>query len=671
LGFTEDANALIMQKKFDALEALWMTRLEGDTSDIEPFLQIAKALRKAEQRSVSDTLLGLLADTLQERKQWAQRLTVIKEIARLSKHPANFRQQIEESLMKGLSGKKSFKRVLEFVGFSDKESNPVEKADKIESWLQYDEGECFFMTGRGAGRVTELNPDLGIARLDFEKDKRVSVPLGAAQKYLTPLPEGHVLREKFTRPDDLKKEALKSQPAMFARVLQSFGRAMTMPEVRDALIGIVPEEKWSSWWTAARKNPQIVISGSGAKATYAWNASTSDAAASIQKEFDKADLKTKLDLARKHSFRDQTLADHISAKLASEAVRVSRTDQALAWQILTVLETLPGNYEIPFDQATLLTGPMASRVVASIGDKALRERALLAVREKHPDWPKVYGELFFMDDEPRMLTLMMNALEEGGQTEIRDRLIEETLRYPRRHPRAFYWYAKRVNDDETQEVSYSLVFQILEAVTSDEFAPVRARLRDFFDKGQLVIRTIVKVDNEESARKLADSIDRYGGIEDYRREMVKQTLLMKYPSLREPEAEPVYATAEMLAAKRQELEHMIKVDIPANSKAIQVAREMGDLRENFEYKAARQRAEYLAARAGELQGALQRRRPPRGDDPRSVGVCTGEGDLLQPVRRGQSPHRPRRRRHRLVHGQRLHARVDPQVDGRVSSFSGA
>src|SRR6202000_3228972 len=70
--------------------------------------------------------------------------------------------------------------------------------------------------------------------------------------------------------------------------------------------------------------------------------------------------------------------------------------------------------------------------------------------------------------------------------------------------------------------------------------------------------------------------------------------------------EPVYATQEMLEKKRAELDHMKRVEIPENSKAIQVAREMGDLRENFEYKAARQRAEYLSARVGELSGEISR-----------------------------------------------------------------
>jgi transcription elongation GreA/GreB family factor len=81
---------------------------------------------------------------------------------------------------------------------------------------------------------------------------------------------------------------------------------------------------------------------------------------------------------------------------------------------------------------------------------------------------------------------------------------------------------------------------------------------------------------------------------------------MKFPQLREPQAEPVYATADSLEKKRAELTHLKSVEIPANSKALQAAREMGDLRENFEYKAARARAEYLSARVGELASEISR-----------------------------------------------------------------
>src|SRR5207237_546990 len=154
------------------------------------------------------------------RSQWRDRFTVLKEIGRLHKHPAQLRPQFEEALRKAFGSRKSFDRAFQFAKFNDPQSNPVERAEKIETWLTYDEGECFFMAGRGAGCVTELNPELGITRLDFEKEKRVSVPLGAATKFLVPLQEGHVLREKFKNQEKLRGEAKALPAQFFARVLQ-------------------------------------------------------------------------------------------------------------------------------------------------------------------------------------------------------------------------------------------------------------------------------------------------------------------------------------------------------------------------------------------------------------------------------------------------------------------
>ena len=153
MAFRDDAQRLIQEKNFDELESLWMTRLDEDPSDVDTFVTVAKALRKAEQRTQSDTLLGLLGDALKERGLWRRRFAVLKEIGRLHKHPAQLRPQIEEALRKALGSRRSFDRAFQFAKFNDPLSNPVERAEKIETWLTYDEGECFFMAGRGAGCV--------------------------------------------------------------------------------------------------------------------------------------------------------------------------------------------------------------------------------------------------------------------------------------------------------------------------------------------------------------------------------------------------------------------------------------------------------------------------------------------------------------------------------------
>lgn len=608
MNLVEQVAPLIEKKSFDEVEALWMSAMEAEPRPVEQFMEAARLLRKADERSRADALLDLLGDALKERGLWPERLTVLKELARLSKKPATLRGPIEEAARNTFSNKPSFKKVIDKVRFDSAEGNPAEKAEKLETWLTFDEGEIFFMPGRGVGVVVELNADLAVCRLDFEREKRVSVPLGAAQKFLTPLPETHLLRRKITASDELRKEVAANPAGTFERLLKDFGRPLMVNEVKESLIGIVDDGKWSSWWTAARKNPQVIVTGTGAKASYSWSESTHAADKTVRVKFDGATLKEKLELAKKHSSRAPELADHFSSSLAAEAEKLAKSDPATAFEVLSSLEKLPGKYQSSLDPASLLNSQMASRVVTAISDRQLREKAIRLVRENHPEWPKVFGELFFLEDDPRTISLIESALAEAGETSMRDRLTDETLRYPRRHPKAFYWYCKKTHDagDLPEKNAGVVLQQMLDALHWDEFSSLKSKFKEFFDKGGLAARILMNAISEEQARKFVDTLDRHGSLEEYRRDLLKQTAHLKFPTLREPAVEPIFATAEMLAAKREEFERLKNVEIPANLKAIQEAREMGDLRENFEYKAARQRQEYLAARITELQRELQR-----------------------------------------------------------------
>ena len=59
-------------------------------------------------------------------------------------------------------------------------------------------------------------------------------------------------------------------------------------------------------------------------------------------------------------------------------------------------------------------------------------------------------------------------------------------------------------------------------------------------------------------------------------------------------------TKAMLESKSQELEYLMNVEIPANSKDIGAARELGDLRENSEYQYAKDKQKFLNRRMNEL-----------------------------------------------------------------------
>ena len=123
---------------------------------------------------------------------------------------------------------------------------------------------------------------------------------------------------------------------------------------------------------------------------------------------------------------------------------------------------------------------------------------------------------------------------------------------------------------------------------------------------------------------MLEALNRAGGLEEHRRSTVREALLMKFPALRAPAREWIYGTAESIEAKRRELTHMRSVELPENARAMQAAKELGDLSENFEYHATRQRHEYLSARIASLADELSRARPLDATqiDPAEVRVGT-------------------------------------------------
>src|SRR6266478_6651173 len=65
---------------------------------------------------------------------------------------------------------------------------------------------------------------------------------------------------------------------------------------------------------------------------------------------------------------------------------------------------------------------------------------------------------------------------------------------------------------------------------------------------------------------------------------------------------------ESLERRKDEYRELVEKKIPANSREIALARSYGDLRENHEYKAAKEMQKLLMRRKGELETALVRAR---------------------------------------------------------------
>jgi transcription elongation GreA/GreB family factor len=155
---------------------------------------------------------------------------------------------------------------------------------------------------------------------------------------------------------------------------------------------------------------------------------------------------------------------------------------------------------------------------------------------------------------------------------------------------------------------------LLRVLDNKAFKGQHASLRKLFDSGEAADKAAASLDAAGAARVL-DALNRDSGLEDYRKDRVREHIFSRHPHLHGEKKQYTYVTKEKLEEKRDELAKLMNVDMPQNSKEIQRTREYGDLRENFEYHAARHRQEMLSSRAKSLHDELA---ATREIDPKTV-----------------------------------------------------
>jgi transcription elongation GreA/GreB family factor len=608
MTITRSTQHQLSKGDFDSIEGDWLTKIEKDPSDLEYYVGVARALVGTGEEARARSLLELLDDHLREGGHWALRLQLLKRAGTLFVPTDKLHPTLSSTLGKLYGDRSTYKALFEAVGLHRAPTDipkTWEKVDRLEGLLAFDVGTVVAMEGKGVGRVVEANLGLESFKVDFERIRGLTVGFKAAPKLLRPLATDHVLRRKLEAPAVLK--AL-TPPELLRTVLQSYDKPLTAGEIRDILAGLVSESQWTAWWSAARKHGQVVASGSGARQTYHWAESSGHALDSVWKAFERADPRKKIERLRREGARDEGLRDKMAANLAKVGEEVADSDPGLAFEIWFAIERSGSKLvnEVDWTPEDLLTG-QHQRLFSGIEERLLRERAYAMVRERREDWPVIYRDAMSKESDPRALDLLADGLATGAPREL-DRLLDSLLAQPHRNPPGFVWLAERAAVDEAMRTRNSLrmLQQILTTLSRDEFAPFRVRLLALAESGGTVPRLLSHL-TEDQAAQAEDAIQRAAPLEPYQRETLVNAIHLRFQGLRkESGPPPIYALIASVEAKRAELHQIMSIDIPANRKAIEEARAMGDLRENFEYKSARQRHEYLNARAATLNADLQR-----------------------------------------------------------------
>lgn len=194
-------------------------------------------------------------------------------------------------------------------------------------------------------------------------------------------------------------------------------------------------------------------------------------------------------------------------------------------------------------------------------------------------------------------------------------LEEQTLRGP-----VILWIVKNRNASAYKDILSPLIgedlLSALLAAVDDEalqretvVTTARIALADALSDDKDLIRDMLESSTADTARDLAQTLLLNQGFEDLTKKSILARIIKVFPSVQslvatkssDSKEKRLLVSAWSLQARREELEDIVKNQLPASKAAIEAARELGDLRENSEYKMAREHDEVLSARRGQLE----------------------------------------------------------------------
>jgi transcription elongation GreA/GreB family factor len=503
----------------------------------------------------------------------------------------------------------------------------------------------------GFGQVAEWNLLLNQILINFQGKKGHPMQLAYAADNLTALSAEHFLTRKATDLGGLK-ELLKSDPAAVVRnVLESLGGSATVSQIGQMMTGdLFSEPEWKKWWSSTTKRLKTdgffhippkktePIKLRGEKVSRA-----DELIAFFNQARQPKEQAAALDqIIKFHSEFSEpaTQLQPVVAAIEEAAARNQKFNPAFTVELIMARDDL-------IERCPALT---SSNPDLTLGRVVAQEEArLVTILPKLPsgkekrvlallpsalgeNWTNRAWQLMQSDNARAVAQIPRVFVEHNQQSELR-RLLDRGIREHSLTSETLGWLCKERGGEWRDLVNPELLGAILSALERDAHNETSrgSKLRDLL------------LDDRELIADMFGDVEPSIARDGMRRlmltpvfdELTKRSLLARiiklYPELesvitgeqKEEKIESLVVSWSSLEKRRAELEEIVNKKIPENSKEIGVARSYGDLRENFEFKAAKQMQAVLMRRKAELEVALAQARGTNFENPDTSQVSIG------------------------------------------------
>src|SRR6266850_2551220 len=449
----------------------------------------------------------------------------------------------------------------------------------IESLVQLTNSGFCMHRSWGFGRIKTVDTVFARFTIDFPNKPGHAMDLAFAAESLKPIPKEHILARKAADLEGLRQLAATNHLELVKMVLNSFGGKATQDQIQQALVPDVIRDDWKKWWEAAKRELkkdghfQVPLKKTEPIIYQVKEISLQDR---LMEEFRAAKgLKARLLIASELLKSAHDLADK----------------KVAAAEVIVALNT-----EIPSYQRT--QPAVALEAIFARDD-------IRAMAELSPGEGEIEARAIWSQD--LKLGPLMEQLKETVARLVSQHTASTEL---------LLWLAKDRNDSFADILGPEVFRAMLTSMERDQFNERRSnRLRDFIIDDQDLLVELIGSADLEVIKDLTRALQLSPCFDDMDKRSLLARIVKSYPAVQslisgdhKKEEGTFIVSWESLERRKEEYSELVQKKIPANSKEIAVARSYGDLRENHEYKAAKEMQKLLMRRKSELEAQLVRAR---------------------------------------------------------------
>ncbi len=630
----------IAANNYNACKEIWSKLVQYIPEEIDFFQMLRRKISKQMNEMKTTILMQELYTWYKDNKKWDIAIEILKQNLTVEPKDTWARKEIVDCFRGKYEGHSHLEDYIRSSNLTANYRNVFEAINDFEKHIAFDKGCFVFHRSWGVGIIRKLTNDT--LTINFGKAAGIKeMKLSMAVTALKPLAKDHIWVLKATKQKaELAEKIKKDKVWALKTIIKSYDNLCDFKKIKAELVpGILTAGEWTSWNSAAKKilesDAQFGVSPTDIN-MYTVRDHELSAEEKLSNEF-KAQKQffARVDILMK--FFESDLTDKTSdffAEMYSYFTgylkNITKVNEQVitSWLIVNNITAIDKQFAVPSKDtfANLYNRIEDPReIYLSLKDSKqthLRSDFLNAIRML-PDWDKQYIRLFPTALKEDMLTLLINE----GHTDEVQKLVKTAFDQYKDYRETVLFFFEKCQDKEWYQnagVSYEKQLITLINIIELTFREINNHVNSTDNKKinknatallfqESTLYAYMFSGDETLVKKMYTMIDDIADIDPSYKAQTRSKILDKYPDFKfrvseEKDDQPkgMIVTAQKLAEKKAELERIQKVDIPQNAQDVAEAKAKGDLKENQEYKSAKEQQHFLSLQLAQLQSELNR-----------------------------------------------------------------